>query len=203
MRYEDPDNIILKDVLPPEEDYDFHVESQTLEDLSKLENSDQLIVEYFVAAERILGKYNINTVYLTIRGEEMAHRNKFSSCRKLWNRAINIEIHNNNSITALLQRHCCWFSTMIKDNMPPESEWMINILSRCVEELKRHCTRSKLYQNVNLKRCIMHYNVSIMHIALFLAEALISDAKTSNGLKFDVKKLIYQLIKLKPTNTHK
>ena len=40
-----------------------------------------------------------------------------------------------------------------------------------------------------------------MHIALFLAEALISDAKTSNDLKFDVKKLMYQLIKLKPTNT--
>ena len=106
MRYEDPDNIILKDVLPPEEDYDFHVESQTLEDLSNLENSDKLILESLVAAERILGKYNIHTGNLAITGEQMAKRNKYLTCRKLCNRAITIKIYNNENITLLLHRHC-------------------------------------------------------------------------------------------------
>ena len=202
MRYEDPDNVILKAVLPPEEDYDFHVESQTLEELSNLEMSEQLAVESLIAKERILGKYGVAPGDLIEHGHRMARRNNFVSCRKLWNRAINIYIHNNKSITGCIRGCAVLFSGMIEHNMSPESEWMINILSLCVEELKRNYTKLKLNPQVDVETADIKFCVVIiMRTALFLAYALIVDAKVSNDIQFKAKKLIYQLIKLKPTST--
>ena len=202
MRYEDPDNIILKDVIPPEDIYNFHIESQTMEELSNRKSPDQLIVECLVARERILGKNDLDTYTLTKHGGRTAEKKDFLLCRKIWNRVLEVELLNKEQIGRILSEHFDLFSDMIEeDNTSPDPEWMLSILSHSVQEIKRDNDRLKPNTTLSVSD-IKEGIVCIIHRIFFLANTLIADVKISEDLKLEVKKLIYQLVKLNPSNMY-
>ena len=199
LRYDDPNNVIVKVVLPPEEDFNNQVECQTIEELTKLENREEkLNTEALIAKERIIGKYNVHTLDIIYRGAVLADKKDYAGCLKLWKRALVIRRHNQESISQDLERHGELFSEMIEEGYNPDSKEVLNILNICVEELRLDYERMKLKNHDSETARIQGNVVTTMHTALFLTSALISDPSTTSESGFQVKKLVYQMVKINP-----
>ena len=104
-RFEDPSNPLLKQIMEPEEFYQNQKESETLEELARIEgNTDALIMEGLIIRERILGtasKALLLYVQYVARSYHSEARGDFylPICIGLYSRAIKIAQSCNESAT--------------------------------------------------------------------------------------------------------
>jgi Fem-1 family protein b len=198
LRYNDPDKVIVKNVNPPEKDFGFQLESQTLEELQKICNDeDKINTESLLAKERIYGKYNMPTLDLIYRGAVMADKQRFDISMALWKRASLIKRHNNESIAHDLERFCELFSEMLESNSIPDVDIMMEILSMSLDEIRldlERLTKRRHHSEVTRIQRFMIINVNAF---IFLVSAILSLEKSHKKI-FKTKSIVYKLIKLDP-----
>lgn len=116
LRYEDSDNIIRKQVLPPVPAYDNWIECQTIADLQAIEfNHNLLHMESLTIRERILGKACPEVAHpIIFRGAVYADNGRFDRCEALWMHALRLRQNIQISVQRDLLRFAQVFSQMIQ-----------------------------------------------------------------------------------------
>ncbi|KAI1296529.1 Protein fem-1 -like protein B [Halotydeus destructor] len=114
-RFVDPEHILAKNVLPPIEAYDNHVECQTPQELDNIRTSlCALHMEGLIVRERILGTYNSDIVHpITYRGALYADTGRFDRCVMLWMHALRIKVQARQVISKDITRFSLIFCRMM------------------------------------------------------------------------------------------
>ena len=199
LRYQDQENPWVKEVLPPEECYDFQVESSNLEELEKIEhNEDWINTESLILKERILGKYSVHIMDIVYRGAVLAERRDYERCIRLWNRALEIKKYHSESTANDLERYGELFSEMLEDKLQVEPACMRNILDLCVQEIRTDQERLRTRSHDPEIARINDNMKQVIHTACLLISALL-DAPDPEDPEFHrTKSLTYKLVRLKP-----
>jgi len=138
-RFQDPLNPILKQPLEPAEAYHNRKESQTLEELARIEGDmDEILMESLLIRERILGIYNIELLGL-IRGvaDRLQRPCYFNVRLGLHRHAKKIATLYKKSITTDLSGLTLLFCHMIQNNLPPTQNAVLEALEATVLEYEK------------------------------------------------------------------
>lgn len=79
-------------LVPPKKVYQYETEFETFEDLDNLStNIDLIRIQSLLIYERVLGKYNKNTIFrLMYRGASYLDSFQYRNCINLWNYALEL-----------------------------------------------------------------------------------------------------------------
>lgn len=140
MRYNEPENLILKELARPVPAYENWVECQTLEELEAIQrNHNALHMESLSIRERILGTHNPEVPHPVIfRGAVFADNARFDRCIELWLHALHLRQQNKVSVVKDLLRFAQVFSQMIHVGVDLTFSHVEDVLAACVLELERN-----------------------------------------------------------------
>lgn len=118
LRYDDPKNILLKDVRPPIAAYGDWIESQTMEELHAIRlNHNSLHMEALTIRERILGPTFPDLIHpIIFRGAVCADNGRFDRCENLWLHAMQLRQANGLPIQKDLLRFAQLFAQVYHVN---------------------------------------------------------------------------------------
>lgn len=138
MRYEDPDDEVKKQLLPPVPAYQNWVECQTKGDLLAIRfNHNSLHMEALAIRERILGVTCPEIVHPVIfRGAVYADNGRFDRCEDLWMHALMLRKNLNISIQRDLLRFAQVFSQMILLKEKLRFHNIVSVLDACITEIE-------------------------------------------------------------------
>ena len=178
-RFQDPLNPILKQPLEPAEAYHNRKESQTLEELARIEGDvDEIVMESLLIRERILGTYNIELLGL-IRGvaDRLQRPCYFNVRLGLHRHATKIATLYNKSITTDLSGLTLLFCHMIQNNLPPTQNTVLEALETTVLEYEKprikKMRRALKNESLGGKKCQELYRLfdSLFSFMLIFANA--------------------------------
>lgn len=143
MRYEDLDNIVKKELKPPVEAYESWIECTSLQDLLAIQyNHNSLHMEALTIRERILGTHCPEVAHpVVFRGAVCADNGRFDRCVALWLHALELRQNNNITVQRDLLRFAQLFSQMIHVDTELKITYVLDVLSRTLDELKRNKER--------------------------------------------------------------
>ncbi|XP_047740597.1 protein fem-1 homolog B isoform X2 [Hyalella azteca] len=143
-RYADPDNIIMKELQPPQAPYNNHQESTSLQELrAVLLSPASLHMEALAIRERILGPHNPEVPPAIIfRGAVFADSSRFDRCLQLWMHAMKLKLDINVCVVKDLLRFSQVFSQMVHIGADLDYRVVLEVLDSAVLELK--CNHSKI-----------------------------------------------------------
>lgn len=118
LRYDDPKNIVPKEIRPPIPAYDDWVESQTMEELAAIRlNHNSLHMEALTIRERILGSSFPDLIHpIIFRGAVNADNGRFDRCENLWLHALQLRQANGLPIQKDLLRFAQLFAQVYNVN---------------------------------------------------------------------------------------
>ncbi|KAM4734627.1 protein fem-1 homolog B [Anableps anableps] len=197
-RYHDPDNIVVKDLLPPIEAYGGRSECRTLRQLEAIQvDRDALHMEGLMIRERIMGSDNIDLSHPIIyRGAVCADNMEFEQCIKLWLHALRLRQKGNRNTHKDLLRFAQVFSQMVHLKEVVLASAVEQVLSCSVLEIQRSLARVEAAVESELPQAMDNYESNIF---TFLYLACIS-TKTNcrDEERAKINKHIYDLIQLDP-----
>ncbi|XP_029197589.2 protein fem-1 homolog B-like [Acropora millepora] len=150
-RFQDKSCPLLKKQIEPLEVYQYRKESQTLEELVRLEGDDHAIhMEGLIIRERILGTDNTALRFpIRYRGAVFADSGNFDFCIGLWKHAIEIGQRANEPITEDLQSMADLFGEMVHKDVLLRSECVQGVFAKLVTEYERQTQEE---HKVNLRK---------------------------------------------------
>ena len=145
-RFQDKSCPLLKKQIEPLEVYQYRKESQTLEELVRLEGDDHAIhMEGLIIRERILGSDNTALRFLIgYRGAVFADSENFDLCISLWKHEIEIGQRAKEPITTELQRMANLFGYMVYKEVLLRPECVQGVFEILVTEYERETLKEKL-----------------------------------------------------------
>lgn len=197
-RYQESQNIIAKELLPPIEAYGRRSECRTLEELEAIRvDRDALHMEGLMIRERILGSDNIDVSHPIIyRGAVYADNMEFEQCIKLWLHALRLRQKGNRNTHKDLLRFAQVFSQMVHLKEQVLASAVEQVLSCSVLEIQRSTTRVETASDAELPQAMDNYESNVF---TFLYLACISTKTTcSDEDRARINKHIYNLIQLDP-----
>jgi Fem-1 homolog b len=144
LRYEDLDEVVKKNLVPPIPAYENWIECSSLQDLVAIQfNHNSLHMEALTIRERILGKHCPEVAHpVVFRGAVCADNGRFDRCEALWIHALELRQGNNISVQRDLLRFAQLFSQMIHiDTVDLRVENVLSVIESTAEELKRNQNR--------------------------------------------------------------
>ena len=143
-RFYDPADPVLKQVMEPVEPYQNRKESQTLDELARIEGDvDAITMEGLIIRERILGTDNLELLGPI---QEVADRYKhswnFDVCIGLQRHAMEISQLCNQPIESQLHGFIGVIYNMLHNNFTPSQKIMLQVLEQIVVEYKKQGERS-------------------------------------------------------------
>ena len=138
-RFQDKSCPLLKKQIEPLEVYQYRKESQTLEELVRLEGDDHAIhMEGLIIRERILGIDNtVLCLPIRYRGAVFADLENFDFCIGLWKHALEIDQRANEPTTEALQDMAGLFGEMVHKDVLLRSECVKEVFEKLVTEYER------------------------------------------------------------------
>ncbi|XP_043933490.1 protein fem-1 homolog B-like isoform X2 [Protopterus annectens] len=197
-RYENPNNIIGKEVLPPLEAYNNRTECRTLQELEAIkQNKDAMHMEGLMAAERILGSENFMvTNTITYRGVVYAEQGEYDLCINLWLHALYLRQKNNIDTHEELFRLVQIFSHMLYLNKSINPSYLEKVLSYTAKEIERQTCRDVNTEHTSIMAVNDSYEFTLY---IFLYLVCISTKLVCNeDEKFRISEQISRLIHLEP-----
>lgn len=197
-RYQESENIISKELLPPIDAYGRRSECRTLEELEAIRvDRDALHMEGLMIRERILGSDNIDVSHPIIyRGAVYADNMEFEQCIKLWLHALRLRQKGNRNTHKDLLRFAQVFSQMVHLKEQVSASAVEQVLSCSVLEIQRSTTRVETASDAELPQAMDNYESNVF---TFLYLACISTKTTcSDEDRARINKHIYNLIQLDP-----
>jgi Fem-1 family protein b len=143
LRYEDLENIVMKDLKPPVVAYESWIECTSLQDLLAIRyNHNSLHMEALTIRERILGTHCPEVAHpVVFRGAVCADNGRFDRCVALWQHALELRQNINISVQRDLLRFAQLFSQMIHVDTELKITYVLDVLSATVFELGRNKER--------------------------------------------------------------
>lgn len=197
-RYQDPENVIAKELLPPIEAYGGRIECRSPRDLEAIRvDRDALHMEGLMIRERILGSDNIDVSHPIIyRGAVYADNMEFDQCIKLWLHALRLRQKGNRNTHKDLLRFAQVFSQMVHLKERVSASAVEQVLSCSVLEIKRSKARVDSASESELPQIMDNFESNIF---TFLYLICISTKTTcSEEERARINKHIYDLIQLDP-----
>ena len=138
-RFQDPLNPLIKQTMKPIEAYQNRQESQTLEELARIEGDvDALLMEGLVIRERILGKDNVDLLDpIRLVAQHHYDRQNFDTCIGLHKYALKINKLCSQSVDSNLNCLTQTFYTMVRSNFRPKRKDMVEVLEETVMEYEK------------------------------------------------------------------
>ena len=138
-RYEDPSYPLLKKEMEPVKAYQNRTESQTLEELSRLDGDDHAIqIEGLMIRERILGTDNTLLWFpIGYRGGVLADLKKYELCVGLWTRAMEITMNYNVSETEDLENLTDLIAEMIQNGHSLSPQTIEDIFEKLIDRKRK------------------------------------------------------------------
>ncbi|KAK5616409.1 Protein fem-1 B [Crenichthys baileyi] len=197
-RYRNPDNIIVKDLLPPIEAYGGRSECRTLQQLETIRvDRDALHMEGLMIRERIMGSDNIDLSHPIIyRGAVCADNMEFEQCIKLWLHALRLRQKGNRNTHKDLLRFAQVFSQMVHLKEVVLASAVEQVLSCSVLEIQRSMARVEAAGESELPQAMDNYESNILTF-LYLA-CISTKTNCSDEERATINKHIYDLIQLDP-----
>ncbi|CAF1538403.1 unnamed protein product, partial [Didymodactylos carnosus] len=184
LRYFDFTKPILKNILLPLEVYEYHIESQTIDELNKIHsNSNALYLEILVICERLLGVTSSTTLdSILYIGYVYRREKKYDRCIALWLRALNLKKMNGKSVNRDLKRFVKLFNEMRIFNVNIEINIFVEIFQNIIEELISE------QKNNNVQSCWL-----ILYLIVIISKVIILKTQDEQRL---ISKLIYRINRL-------
>jgi len=138
-RFEEKSQPLIKKQMEPLEVYENRKESQTLEELARLQGDDHAIhMEGLIIRERILGTDNTELCHPIIyRGAVFADSKNYELCFGLWEHAMEIDQRSNEPVRKDLERMASLFGKMLHKNALLRSECVEGVFEKLIIEYKR------------------------------------------------------------------
>ena len=135
-RFQDPSQPFLKQSMEPVEAYQSRPESQTLEELARIEGDrNAIMMEGLIVRERILGRDNMKLVTpIQVIADYHRGRESFDICIGLLAHAMDITQQLDKSIDLDLLRIINVLHQMIQNNFPLGEKFLIKVLEQTVLE---------------------------------------------------------------------
>lgn len=194
-RYKDPDDVLVKKVLPAIAAYGNHVECQNIAELEAIKhNHNALHMEALIVRERILGEDNPVVPHpIVYRGAVFADSGRFDRCTILWLRALFLRFNNNRSISKDLLRFAQVFSQMVHVGATVDFKLVEHVLEHCLAEFARDKVRIAQAESDINERCtaVNIWNTNV-RTALYLLVILLKIKKTEED-KERLCQLTYEL----------
>ena len=164
-RYEDPSYPLLKKKMEPVKAYQNRTESQTLEELSRLDGDDHAIqIEGLMIRERILGTDNTLLWFpIGYRGGVLADLKKYELCVGLWTRAMEITMNYNVSETEDLENLTDLIAEMMQNGHSLSPQIIEDIFEKLIDG------KRKLSENLKLREVEEEHKNKAQEILLFNA----------------------------------
>ena len=193
-RFQDKSCPLLKKQIEPLEVYQYRKESQTLEELVRLEGDDHAIhMEGLIIRERILGTDN-KALRLPIvhRGAVFADSESFEFCIGLWKHAIQIGQRANEPTTQDLQNMAGLFGEMVHKDVLLRSECVKKVFEILVTEYER---QTQVEHKVNLHKEELKKLIDCaLYLIMIYTKVQIPESKETAGI-FD---LMQRFLRLNP-----
>lgn len=143
LRYEDLENIAMKDLKPPVVAYESWIECTSLQDLLAIRyNHNSLHMEALTIRERILGTHCPEVAHpVVFRGAVCADNGRFDRCVALWQHALELRQNINISVQRDLLRFAQLFSQMIHVDTELKITYVLDVLNATVYELGKNKER--------------------------------------------------------------
>ena len=190
-RFQDKSCSLLKKQIEPLEVYQYRKESQTLEELVRLEGDDHAIhMEGLIIRERILGTDNTALRFpIRYRGAVLADSGNFDVCIGLWKHAIEIGQRANEPITEDLQCMADLFGEMVHKDMLLRSE-CVGVFAKLVTEYERQTQEE---HKVNLcKEELEKLIYCALYLLMIYTKVQIPESKETAGI-FDCMRRFLRL----------
>ena len=191
-RFQDKSCPLLKKQIEPLEVYQYRKESQTLEELVRLEGDDHAIhMEGLIIRERILGTDNTALRYpIRYRGAVFADSRNFDFCIGLWKHAIEIGQRANEPITEDLQSMADLFGDMVHKDVLLRSECVQGVFAKLVTEYERQTQEE---HKVNLcKEELEELIYCALYLLMIYTKIQIPESKETAGI-FDCMRRFLRL----------
>ena len=145
-RFQEPSHPLIKQTMKPVEAYQNRQESQTLEELTRIEGDfDALLMEGLVIRERIFGKDNVELLDpIRLVAQHHCGRPNFDIYLALHKHALEINKLCSQSVALNLNYSTQTFYTMVESNFRPRQKDVVEVL----EEAALECEK----QTVNLTK---------------------------------------------------
>ena len=145
-RFQEPSHPLIKQTMKPVEAYQNRQESQTQEELARIEGKfDALLMEGLVIRERIFGKDNVELLDpIQLVAQHHCGRRNFDICLGLHKHALEINKLCNQSVALDLNNLTQTFYTMVENNFRPRQKDVVGVLVEAVMEYEK--------QTVNLTK---------------------------------------------------
>ncbi|KAI9532641.1 Protein fem-1 B [Dissostichus eleginoides] len=197
-RHRDPNNVIVKELLPAIEAYGGRSECRTMSDLEAIRvDRDALHMEGLMIRERVLGSDNIDVSHPIIyRGAVYADNMEFEQCIKLWLHALRLRQKGNRNTHKDLLRFAQVFSQMVHLKERVVAPSVEQVLSCSVLEIQRSMARVETATEAELPSALDNYESNVF---TFLYLVCIT-TKTNCGEqdRARINKHIYDLIQMDP-----
>ncbi|CAF89739.1 unnamed protein product [Tetraodon nigroviridis] len=197
-RYQDPENVIAKELWPPVEAYGSRGECRTPRELEAIRaDRDALHMEGLMIRERILGSNNMDVSHPIIyRGAVYADNMEFEQCIRLWLHALHLRQKNNRNTHKDLLRFAQVFSQMVHLKERVLAAAVQQVLSCCVLEIQRSLTRLDTADAAELPQTTDNYESNLFTF-LYLA-CISTKIACGEDERARINKHIYDLIQLDP-----
>ncbi|XP_038179943.1 LOW QUALITY PROTEIN: protein fem-1 homolog B [Arvicola amphibius] len=198
-RFQDGNNILEKEVLPPIHAYGNRTECRNPQELESIrQDRDALHMEGLIVRERILGADNIDVSHPIIyRGAVYADNMEFEQCIKLWLHALHLRQKGNRNTHKDLLRFAQVFSQMIHLNeavKAPDIECVLRC--SCFLEIEPEQNRVKNISDADVHSAMDNYECNL-YTFLYLV-CISTKTQCSEEDQCRINKQIYNLIHLDP-----
>ena len=181
-RFQDKSCPLLKKQREPLEVYQYRKESQTLEELVRLEGDDHAIhMEGLIIRQRILGADNAALCHpIRYRGAVFADLENFDFCIGLWKHALEIGQRANEPTTEALQNMAGLFGEMLHKDVLLRSECVKEVLEKLVTEYERQTQEE---HKVNLHKEELEKLIDCaLYLIMIYTKVQIPESKETTGI---------------------
>ncbi|KAK2548551.1 Protein fem-1-like protein B [Acropora cervicornis] len=181
-RFQDKSCPLLKKQREPLEVYQYRKESQTLEELVRLEGDDHAIhMEGLIIRQRILGADNTALCLpIRYRGAVFADLENFDFCIGLWKHALEIGQRANEPTTEALQDMAGLFGEMVHKDVLLRSECVKEVFEKLVTEYERQTQEE---HKVNLhKEELEKLIYCALYLIMIYTKVQIPESKETTGI---------------------
>ena len=138
-RFEDKNDVITKQPLPPLDVYQNRIECQNLEELESIKsNGNAIHMEGLIVRERILGPWNTELRFpIRYRGAVFADTGNFDQCVSLWKHALEIGQKNNVPVIDDIKIFADFFCHMVQQKTLPKCQQLQDIFFHGLTEFTK------------------------------------------------------------------
>ncbi|RWS08324.1 Protein fem-1-like protein [Dinothrombium tinctorium] len=195
-RYKDPQNPLLKRILPAVPAYENRIECQTLEELQAIQyKQNALHMEGLIIRERILSPRNPDVAHPIIyRGAVYADNARFDRCLYLWLHALKLRNMICISIRKDLLRFAQVFSQMFHVGVEVPFNVLFEVLEIAVQELRKNNQSLFNTTEEGLKEGLQEEVDDNIHTILYLLVIATKTLKTrTKSEEESLYRIVYQL----------